>query len=605
MFGKFRGSSRECPNVGFYHTQWSTQVRNFFRTLLCLSMCICCLRTQVALTANECDEGDQCLICVEDGMPGSLSPLRPRTITDARVQTLIHDGPFAMSETGVPRASLVPVADDGQPDFNCSQDGMSATGTLKNVLDHNRQKLTVADLESTLKAYAEASRNGAIATRYYEGLVTSVKSTSAMSNWFQVKFKRPLKDCRSAFYLKLLPRSAFPEKLRSTPEMWVDHSGMMRKPIGYGPYRIAGSGLSTQQSYLDLDRFSEYHKGTPKIPHIRILGTTPPTETVEMLRIDQVQMVVSLNKKYQKLARDAGARTVPYSIRNWWYISFNHQQELLKKLEMRKAIALITNRYELAQQIADNIRDASQDAPKQGYQVARGDELSTGEPELELISGPFVPDSGYYNEGVKPFGADMSKGRDTEKRLIEALSLLKTIPGLEFNQSLRRWFYQGKKVTFRIAVKKEMNGGEDVAIVFKQQLEDAGFSASILPMAQSEWDLRAGDMELAIGRWNFDHHDEIRPIFSSSGTLNFHHYRNKEVDDLFAQFSQAPDIGQQYKAMKDVHEILAKDLAMIFLWTVDQVAAFHRRVKNYKVHSFTFYVNPHSWELSPRISRTP
>lgn len=569
-----------------------------------LSWCLlvlCCsstaLRGQTSSSVGDpCEEGDRCLIAIEDGPATNLNPLNPRSIIDFRVQELLHDSLFLIGDTGTPKASMIATDAGMQPELNC-QDPLATLGRLKAVKSHTNQPLTVETLRDTYLAAAEASRAGIISTRYYDNLIGEVKRPGLAADQFKITWKRPVLDCKSVLMLKLVPREGFSSP---NPAFWPTDQKMARNPIGFGPYKlVAGKGLSSQQAYIQLEAHTGYHKGAPLIPNIRLNNLVPAAEMVEQLGQDQAQLVVSLPKRLLVDVRKSGARAVPYPLRSWWYIAFNHRKPLMQDLRLRQALALITNRRDLARQLADRIQDANPiDRPK-GLDMPNGSEGELSEPELELITGPFVPESPFYNASVRPFTSELASEANTEKRLEKADALLKAM-GFEKNPRLKFWFYKGEKLTFEIVVKQELAGGEDVAHVFKQQLLDMGISATIKVMKQSEWDRFAKDADLAIGRLSFNHYDDIRPFFASNGSFNMFGYQNPEVDKLFAQYEQAEDFNKGAEAMRQAHERLARDGSMIYLWTVQQVAAFSRRVDGYLVQGFSFWVNPHLWKLKPR-----
>lgn len=545
---------------------------------------------------DPCEEGDRCLIVIEDGPPTSLNPLNPRSIIDLRLQELCHDALFLMGDTGTAKSSMIATDAGMQPELNC-QDPMSVSGKLKPVKSHSGTPATWETIRDTYLAAAEASRAGNISTRFYSDLVNDVSKGSLTGDAFRINWKRPILDCKAVLMLKLLPRDGFSSP---NPAFWPTDQKMARNPIGFGPYKLAaGKGLSSQQAYIQLEAHKDYHKGPPAIGHIRVNNLVPPAEMVEQLAQDQAQLAVSVPKRLLADVRKGGARAVPYPLRSWWYIAFNHRKPLLQDLRLRQALALIANRRELARQLADRIQDANPAESVHTLQMPGSSEAELAEPELELITGPFVPESPFYNARVRPFTSELANEANIEKRLEKSQELLNAL-GFEYNNRLKFWFYKGQKLTFEIVVKQELAGGEDVAHVFKQQLLDVGISSTIKVMKQAEWDRFAKDADLAIGRLSFNHYDDIRPFFASNGAFNMFGYQNKQVDMLFDQYERAGDFTKGVEAMQQAHELLTRDGSMIYLWTVQQVAAFSRRVEGYLVQGFSFWTNPHLWKLKPR-----
>ena len=227
--------------------------------------------------------------------------------------------------------------------------------------------------------------------------------------------------------------------------------------------------------------------------------------------------------------------------------------------------------------------------------------MALQDPSVVLVSGPFVPESVYYDR-TAPHPAVDRPG---------AAKLLARQAGFIWRKQSSSWYYRGRPWTLHLAVRRDLPGWEDITALLRQQLGDAGITLRITALDQAAWEQKVVDAgrqgklpyDLLLGRWNMDRSDEVHSIFRTGGFHNVTGFSSPAVDRLFDDFARESDYDRRVTLMRRAHRLIAQGQPCLFLWEANQVAAFSKRVTGYRIHAFSFYVNPHRWDLKPEADR--
>jgi ABC-type transport system substrate-binding protein len=501
-------------------------------------------------------------------------------MVERRTLELVHDSPFLVGEDGELKASLVEMSGQ-QPDCQASLDRTSIECTLKSASFADGTPISLDDVRYTLLAY-QAAAGRWMPSDYFKDLFASIEPVGDPSaRRIRIKLKRAVALPKDVLIVKILPRKAF--ELPDKPSTWPEDKKYVESPLGAGPFR-----RSQEKGNLNivLNASSSYHRGAPKLDQIQITSMPSAAEQLNALRMKNVHVLVSLRKEDQAQARSAGAWVLPYYLRNWWYLGYNCERDILSNPTVRLALSQVVDRFALGQQLADDVYMAG---AKKGTSPGTAKNAS-----VVLISGPFVPESPYYNDTVPQLKFD------TE----EAARLLGSVQGFAREKGSPSWNYGGKRLVLNLAVRKDLPGAEDVTNMLVQQFADFGIVLLPRLLDQADWNYRVDpvlggkpNFDLVLGRFSTDAGDEIRPIFQSKARFNYFRYANKALDAKFDEVDRTDDYDKRIGLLKEVHGMLAKDVPCLFLWQADQVAAFSKQVKGYKISSFSFYVNPYKWYL--------
>ena len=279
----------------------------------------------------------------------------------------------------------------------------------------------------------------------------------------------------------------------------------------------------------------------------------------KLLLYESVEALVRvLSRDLAILQADRNIELYPYQTNSWWYVGFNQRVAPWNEPAVRVALSLLVDTQGLL-------------AP-----------VGTGEP----VSGPYVPSSPFYNHDVP------IRTRDTTR----AASLLEEA-GFQLQSGM--WTRGGKPLTVSLLAPKGLESAQEVAINLQSMLQRAGVQVDNPRFVdEAEWKRRVWsqhDFELVLSQWSFDRTEDIRQQFHSQGSRNFGAYQNPEVDTLLDTARDTNDPGAKKLALRQVHQLVAADTPMVFLWSLDSYSAVRANIRNVAIHPFYFFTWISEW----------
>ena len=150
------------------------------------------------------------------------------------------------------------------------------------------------------------------------------------------------------------------------------------QPIGTGPYRFV---RFNSDNSVTLAAHAENRK-PPRIPEVTLREVADKNYQAKLLLYETLEALVRvLPRDLAILQNNRGVELHPYQTNAWWYLGFNLSRPTWADPRAREALALMVDRQALL-------------AP-----VGTGD----------LLSGPFVRSSPYYNHEVSDWRPDPAK----------------------------------------------------------------------------------------------------------------------------------------------------------------------------------------------------
>jgi peptide/nickel transport system substrate-binding protein len=249
----------------------------------------------------------------------------------------------------------------------------------------------------------------------------------------------------------------------------------------------------------------------------------------------------------------------PYQTNSWWYLGFNLTRDPYVDLPVRQAIACLVDIDALL-------------AP-----------IGTG----DVVTGPYVPSSPYYNHQVPRFEYQPSQA--------EAL-----LSGAGFVKEGNAWTRDGEPLHLKVVSHKTLESSQEVVINLQSQLQSAGIGVETEFLDDAAWKARVWkdrDYDLILSQWTFDRNEDIYDQFHTTGGRNFTGYSNPAVDALLDKARTATDPQVKKTALREVHRLVHEDVPMVFLWTLDSYAALSARVRNVVIHPFYFFTWVQTWRM--------
>ncbi|MGU3576545.1 ABC transporter substrate-binding protein [Brucellaceae bacterium C25G] len=424
-------------------------------------------------------------------------------------------------------------------DWEMSEDGLTYTFNLEEgVKWHDGKPFTADDVVFTAKEFLVNAhpRWRPIYETYVEDVIAPDDHTVTF------KMKKPFSAFIYGFELSSFP--IMPKHIYQGTDYRTNPAN--NTPIGTGPFKFKEW---QRGSYIHLVRNEDYWKdGKPYLDNLyfRVIPDAASRSiafeqgTVDVLRGGDVEGFT-----IRSLSELPGVET---TTAGWEYFSPqmflqpNLRQEVFANEKVRKAIYHALDRDFIVNAIFFG----------QG-KVARG---------------PFSETTVFHDPDLPQYEFDM----DLAKKLIAESGIdLKQHPirlmGLPYGTTWDRF-----------------------AEYVKQQLEDIGFTVTITPVDAGAWLQNIGsfNFDLAFNfLYQFGHPAQgvARNYYSDNiveGTHagNNEGYKNLKVDELFNQAADAVDQKDAAKAYKEVQEILADEVPLLWIFDMQNTTIYRDKVKN-------------------------
>ncbi len=425
--------------------------------------------------------------------------------------------------------------------WDVSQDGLEITFHLrKGVRWQDGHDFTAEDVLFGFKTITDPKTPTAYAGDFLE----VAKATAPDPYTFKVKYKRPFAPALSSWgSLVVLPKHLLEGQD-------ITKSPLARNPVGTGPYRL--KEWKTQEQLI-LEANPDYFEGKPCIEKIvmRIIPD-PATMYLELkqggldwMGLSPIQYSRQTNNDFF----DKNFRKYKYLSFSYTYLGFNLTNPLFQDKRIRQAISHAIDKQELVQGVL----------------------LGFG----EVATGPYKPDSWFYNPSVPCFEYSPDKAR----------TILKEAGWTDSDRDgvLDK---DGKKFSFTVFTTQGNNLRERTAQIIQYRLKQVGIEMKIRSL---EWTAFINDFidkkrfEAVVLGWTTGQDPDIYDIWHSSKTakkeLNFIGYSNKEIDRLLEEGRAEFDKNKRKAIYFRVQEILAEELPYIFLYVPQSLPVIHSRFK--------------------------
>lgn len=474
----------------------------------------------------------------EDRAPAIVNPLFTTSMSEARLNELLFDGLFTDDRELRSIPELV-------ESHETAEDRMSMTLRLRqDVQWHDATPFTADDVLFTI----EAMKNPRTASTE-AGRVAWIKDVEKVDeHTVRLTFKGEEYSPEDKLHFKILPAHVFDSTA-------VRRSHTFRnRPIGTGPFMLVGFN---DDNSITMQRNSNYFEPV-KQDEMVMREVADKNYQAKLIIYQSIEGLVRvLPRDLAALQGDRKVELYPYQTNSWWYLGFNNDDPQLRDPQVREALHHMVDVEALLKPIG------------------------TG----DIVTGPFVPSSPFYNHDVEAPAHDPQ----------QATALLNEAG---YFHDGRQWTKDGKPLTVRLAAPETLETAQDVVINLQAQFRREGITIEPEFLGAAEWKQkvwRDRDFDLILSQWSFDRSEDIYEQFHSSGGRNFVGYSDREVDRLLDEARDAADPQEKKAAMRKAHAEIAEDVPMVFLWTLDSYAAMSVRVKQVVVHPFYFFTWADDW----------
>ncbi|MBM4392978.1 MAG: hypothetical protein FJ090_17770 [Deltaproteobacteria bacterium] len=498
------------------------------------------LRLLLPLALLAAPAGAAGLRYAEDQAPPILNPIFGSTMPEARANELIFESLFT---DNLELATTPALAES----FEVSPDRAGMTVTLRSdAIWHDGKPVTADDVVFTIQAMKDKGTASTEAGR----VAWIAEATATDARTVAIRFVRPESRPEEKLFFKILPRHGFSSTVVKRTDPFKN------RPIGSGPYMFSSFNEDNSITFQKNGSWRD----SVGIGELTMREVADKNYQAKLILYESLEALVRvLPRDLAMLQNNRKVELYPYQTNSWWYIGFNEARAPFDKTAVRQGLAQLVDVGNLL-------------AP-----VGTGD----------LLSGPFVKSSPYYNHDVRPPPNDARAAGD-----------LLTSAGWAKNGEY--WTRDGHAVAMTLVAHQALESAQEIAVNLQSQLQTAGIKLNVDFLDDAAWRQRVWrdrDFDLVLSQWTFDRNEDIREQFHSLGSRNFVGYRSPEVDLLLDKARDSLDPFARKTALRQVHAKVAADQPMVFLWTLDSYAALSVRVKNVVVHPFYFFTFAPQWQL--------
>ena len=193
--------------------------------------------------------------------------------------------------------------------------------------------------------------------------------------------------------------------------------------------------------------------------------------------------------------------------------------------------------------------------------------------QAERITGPFVKQTEYYDQSIKPLPYDP----DGALKLLEEAGWKRNSDG---------WLEKdGKRFRFTLITNNGNDIRRDIMAVAQDGWKKIGVDVNVDML---EWSvfigkyIDQGDFDACVLGWSMGIEPDLYQIWHSSQTnpqqLNFVGFRNNEADDLIVKIRQEYDYDKQVEYCNRLHRIIADEQPYTFLYVGKWTAVLDKKI---------------------------
>lgn len=340
-----------------------------------------------------------------------------------------------------------------------------------------------------------------------------------------------------------------------------DANAMKTRPISVGPYQV--TNFRTDES-VELKAHEGYHLGAPKLKNIQVRIIPDTTTLVLELRRGSVDLETNAIpfenvNEFEKSPKHTVVKK-PGSV--WQYLAFNLKDPILKKAEVRRAIAHAIDRQRIVQ---------------------------------DLLRGHGVPADSMFGQGhwaraenLPAYGFDPNRA----KQLLD-------------QAGHRDPDGDGPKMRFSMTFKTSTNPEANTrAEMIQQMLRQVGIDMKIVASETGTFleDIGKGNFQMySLSRNGIADPDFYYVIFHSRNTppegQNRGYYANPKVDQLIIEGRSTFDRAKRKQIYGEIQRIVQEDLPYVSLYHQINVAVMDKDLQGYTMYPAGF------WLGIPQMSR--
>ncbi len=448
--------------------------------------------------------------------PGSLSALvdLPHHFPEHVPQTLLFDSLTQFMPDGTVTSKLA-------EKWTVSPDNLVYTFTLAaNARFHDGSPVTADDVKFTIDTCNDpksgSSSEGVEAIAKVEVIDTRTVAIT-------------LKGVTPMFLAQGGARGIVPKRLLEGKDVGKD--GFNKQPVGAGPYKLVGY---TPGQSIVMEAVPDHYRGAPTIKRVVFKILTDQNVILTQLRAGEINYALITPRDLATVNGIAGAQVIEAPTPRFFDITPNYARPYWQEQPVREAVLAAIDR----QGIVDKVLQG----------------------KGKVIEANVAPTSWAFNPDVPKHPFDATKA----KALLDGAGWKPGGDGVREKG--------GQKLSFSTMLNNYDRTLEQALLVAQQNLKDIGVAMQIERVEPGVFGARRGKKDYdALARiWN--------PVYDPDQTGlvktgNFYGYSNPKVDEFSAQALATIEQGPRKAAYAQVQQLLATDVARLFLYTENELHA--------------------------------
>ena len=432
----------------------------------------------------------------------SLDPRLQRDTTAYRLNNLIYDGLIQLDENLTPRPDLALSwlqADEKTWVFTMRRDATF----------HDGRPVTPDDVVFTFKTILDPALNAR-----FRSLYEPIETVEAVGG-DQIRFtlKTPYAPLLNYLDLGIVPKDTGARDLNANP-------------LGSGPFRFSRWERGGRIVLTANDR---YFAGRPAVDEIDMILVPDNTARAQALEAGDLDLVMSplSPQDVSRLAADKRFRHVHLPGISITYFNFHCRNPVLSDPTVRRAVAMLIDQNTIVEQIYGGI-----DVPATSLLI----------PSLRWSYTPEIRQPAYDVDGARKLLAEAGWKPGADGVLAK----------------------NGQRLSCTLATHAEDANRIQTIELLQNTLTQVGIEAKA---SVTDWPafigrVQTGNHDVALLGWTIlvDPDRAMYGQLTSSGSLNFGHYANPQVDTLLARGRAASDLAARAEAYQAAARIIAEEL---------------------------------------------
>ncbi|MFF2157352.1 ABC transporter substrate-binding protein [Paenibacillus chitinolyticus] len=374
---------------------------------------------------------------------------------------------------------------------------------------HDGQKLTADDVVFSFEQVLDEKQHSYFRSLFVlDGKPIQAKKLDDLT----VEFTLP--QTTAAFEGALVQLIPVPKHIFAG-ESDLEKSSKNNRPIGSGPFKFKEYRPG---EYVTLERSDSYFAGKAKLDSITYRVAKDSSAAVLALQNGEINMMLIEPQDYNKVKGTGQANVITFPSGGVTTMVFNTNIEMMNKKEVRQAIVHGLDKKEL---------------------------ITTGFSSQEFAepaSSIFSPDTLYQQKDLKGYDYNPEKA----KELLKAAGA----EGLK----IRFAYFNGSKAE------------ENMSLYLQQKLKAIGVTVELIPLDGAALGKKAlnkdnKEYDMSFGGYSMGFEpDAYKPLYLSSGSYNYSHYKNSEFDALWTKAAVETDSAKRAKLYQSIQEISAEEV---------------------------------------------